>query len=57
MSYGKKQMSTDHTVIVIAVPALGTMTLQRMLYFSPSNPIVFVSPIMAALAAQYYPKV
>lgn len=46
---------TDHIVIVIAVPAVGAMTLQRILYFLPSNPRVFVSAMMAALAAQYYP--
>jgi hypothetical protein len=39
--------------MVIAVPAEGAMTLQRMLYFFPSNPRVLVNAIMAALAVEY----
>lgn len=40
-------------VIVIAVPAEGAIALQRMLYFRPSKPSVFVKPIMAAFADEY----
>jgi hypothetical protein len=45
--------SCGHTVCVMAVPALGPMTLERMLYFLPSIPSVFPRPIRPALAVAY----
>ena len=44
---------TDQTVLLIAVPATGAMTLARMLYLFPSKASVFVRPMIPALAVEY----
>ena len=44
---------TDQIVLLIAVPATGTMTLARMSYFFPSKARVFVRPMIPALAVEY----
>jgi hypothetical protein len=45
--------SWGQTVLVIAVPAEGAMTLERILYFLPSRASVRVKPVMPAFAVEY----
>ena len=40
-------------VEVMAVPAEGAIALALILYLAPSIPSVFVSPMIAAFAAEY----
>lgn len=47
------RQETYHTVLVIAVPADGAITLAIMLYFLPSIARVFVRPMMPAFAVEY----
>jgi hypothetical protein len=47
---------TYQTVIVIAVPADGAMTLAKMLYFLPSIASVRVRPMIADFAVEYFER-
>jgi hypothetical protein len=38
----------------MAVPAVGVITLDKMPNFLPSRAIVFVNPMIAAFAVEYY---
>ena len=46
--------ATNHTVMVMAVPAEGAMTLARIPYFLPSIARDLVRPMIPAFAVEYW---
>ena len=46
--------ATNNTVMVIAVPADGAMTLARISYFLPSIARDLVRPMIPAFATEYW---